>query len=391
MKNAATSATVLVMASLAVCGALSTSPFNSSQAWAQSADSRFDPANPFARITSSSDWRKIFITGMPNIVPNDNYSNLTSSEFSKKTSTGHGFKGQKISDLKGSGGKGVIVRSPYPYKTAAEHYDAWLKAAGGAAKRARDSLPDWSGDWVGVPNGVLAQNAKVSDVMAALSDEYKVYYKQLLDSEAAGHHWWPSEFCLPSGYGRYYTEQGATWHFMTDQTMAIMVKDRPNNDIRYIYTDGRGFLPPDSQFPQWYGGSKGFWTGDELVIHTAQFRPWVIANGMPEYSDALEVIERVKRVGDEMLIDTTMYDPNAFAYPWHDTVTFKLLKDWTKGPATYSECVSTNNVYLDANGVLQERAPGDPGFRDMTDTRPWATAYELRQAAEASGASARTP
>ena len=92
-----------------------------------------------------------------------------------------------------------------------------------------------------------------------------------------------------------------------------------------------------------------------------------------------------------MLIDTTMYDPNAFAYPWHDTVTFKLLKDWTKGPATYSECVSTNNVYLDANGVLQERAPGDPGFRDMTDTRPWATAYELRQAAEASGASARTP
>ncbi len=91
----------------------------------------------------------------------------------------------------------------------------------------------------------------------------------------------------------------------------------------------------------------------------------------------------MKRLGDEILVDLTLYDPKAFAFPWHDTVIFHKLADWTEAPPTFSECVSTNNVYLDANGILRERAPSDPQYIDITDPRPWATAFERGEAAAA--------
>lgn len=63
------------------------------------------------------------------------------------------------------------------------------------------------------------------------------------------------------------------------------------------------------------------------------------------------------------------------ACPWHDVAVFKKLKDWTVAPAIWNECVSTNNIYMDLKGTLQERVPGDPGYRDIADPRPWSTAY----------------
>jgi hypothetical protein len=342
---------------------------------------QFDPAHPFANVKSAEEWEKIFIPGRPNLVANDPYGNITSGEFWRNTWRGQGIG--KLVDLKGSGGLGVVIRSPYPYRSAEEHYNAWLRAAGGGTKKTRATLPDWSGDWQGNADGVLHGGAKVSDVMAAVAEEYKPRFAQLLRAEMEGRHWWPTEFCLPWGFGGFYSLDGPTWHFMMDQTMVLINKDRNNNETRYIYTDGRGFLPKELQFPQWYGASQGFWDGDELVIWTSQIKQWVITHALPEYSDQLEAVERIKRFGDEILVDLTLYDPKAFAFPWHDTVIFRKLKDWTEAPATFSECVSTNNVYLDANGTLRERAPGDPEYNDFLDPRPWATAFARGEAAAA--------
>ena len=315
--------------------------------------------------------------------PNDHYYNLTSLEFWRNTYRGQAMDGKSLADLKPSGGRGVIIRSPYPYKSAQEHFDAWKKAAGGGVKKDRNSLPDWSGDWQGVASGVLFDGAKVSDVMAAVSDEYKPRYEQILRNEGAGKPWWPTEFCLPGGFGRIYGESGPNWHFMADQTMVLINKDRHNSETRYIYTDGRGFLPAEYQFPQWYGESQGFWDGDELVVYTAHIVPWVIAHAEPEYSDQLEAIERIKRVGQNILLDITMYDPKAFAFPWHDTVVFNKVDDWKTSPSTFNECVYTNNAYMDSNGEMREHTPGDPDYRDFSDPRPWATAYDRMDAAAA--------
>ncbi len=348
------------------------------RASAQPDRKNFDPAHPFAHITSAEQWVKKFISGKPNLVANDPYGNMTSREFQQKSWLGQniGHPDQTPAKIKGSGGEGVIIRSPYPYKSAKEQYDAWLKAARSDAKMNRATLPNWSGDWRGgVANGVLGGNARVSAVMAALTAPYKPRFEDLLRAEWAGHAWWSNEFCLPNGFGRLY-DIGATWHLLMDVHMVMINKDWPINMTRYIYTDGRGFLPEAKQSPQWYGDSIGFWDGDELVVYTKDIKQWVMTHGMPEYSGELKAVERMKRLGDKFLVDVTLYDPKAFAFPWHDVAVFDLLKDWTVAPARYSQCVDTNNIYLNARGELGEHVPGDLEYHDPTDHRPWATAFK---------------
>ncbi len=252
-----------------------------------------------------------------------------------------------------------------------------MTAAHGGTQHTQATLPDWTGDWQGASVGVLEGTARISDVVNAVSDEYKPRYLNLLRGEwEGGHQWWPAQFCLPEGFGRLFWIAG-TRHFMPDTHMVLINEDRPENATRYIYTDGRGFLPPDKAFPSWYGESEGFWDGDELIVYTKNIKAWAITHGLPEYSDQLQAVERIKRFGNEMLDDITLYDPKAFAFPWHDIAVYKKLKDWTVAPATWSDCVSTNNIYMDAKGVLQERVPGEAGYNDLSDPRPWATAYEL--------------
>jgi hypothetical protein len=170
---------------------------------------------------------------------------------------------------------------------------------------------------------------------------------------------------------------------MMDPTIVLLDKDRPNSETRYIYTDGRGFLPPDYRFPMWYGESQGFWDRDELIVWTRDIKPWVITHGMGEYSDDLQAIERIKKIGDTIVLDITLYDSKAFAFPWHDVVVFRRLADWKIAPPTFYECVSTNNVYHDADGGLQEYSPGDLNYRDASDARPWATIFERSEKGKA--------
>jgi hypothetical protein len=53
------------------------------------------------------------------------------------------------------------------------------------------------------------------------------------------------------------------------------------------------------------------------------------------------------------------------------------VKDWLQAPQQYINCVYTNNVYLADDGSVNERLPGESGYRDSADQRPWATAFDL--------------
>ena len=350
-----------------------------SLAVANSQEASFDPARPFSALKSAEEWTRLTRTGKPKPEANDRFHNMTSGEWAD------GWQSQKrkqgisneefLASFKAKGGSGVVVKSPYPYKTATEHYEAWLKGADGGVKPTRENLPDWSGDWQGLPVGVLRLNALVRDVWAGTSEAYRPRLQQLLNAELEGRHWWSADGCYPDGMARFYT-LGGTYHFMMDPTIVLIDKDRPNSETRYVYTDGREFLPEDYRFPMWYGESRGFWAGDELVVWTKNFKSWVITHGIGEYSEQLEVIERIKRIGDRILLDITLYDPEAFAFPWHDVVVFSKLKDWRTAPPTFYDCASTNNVYHDENGHQNEYSSGEPNYRDPGDLRPWATVFE---------------
>jgi hypothetical protein len=357
-----------------------------------------DPIHPFTGVTKGQQWIDKFRTGKKVITPGDPFGNMTVRQFDMSSfygeligrtnvtpanlyqvrATDKEGEHPPIRDLSGdTGGTGIMVRSPYPYKTAQEHYDAWLKAANGGTRKTRATLPDWSGDWLGGLRGPLSFGARIADLMDGLTPEYRKYYTDALRANWEGHAWWATAFCFPDDLLSTYAGNGSSYHFMPDEHEVLISVGRPTNMFRVIYTDGRGFLPEDRSTPQWYGESEGFWDGDELVIHSRNFRPWTLGANRPESSDQLELVERMKRIGDEMLVDITLYDPKAFAYPWHEVGVWRTSREnWLDAPSAYVSCEWTNHAYLGEDGAISERSPGDPGFQDPTELRPWAAAYE---------------
>ena len=95
-----------------------------------------------------------------------------------------------------------------------------------------------------------------------------------------------------------------------------------------IFTDGR---PHDTALgPLWMGDSVGHWEGDTLVTDTVNFndKTWLDRMGHP-HSDALHVVERIRRVDHDHLVDDiTIEDPKAYTKPWIAHLPFVLKPKW---------------------------------------------------------------
>ena len=354
----------------------------------------FDPLDPFENIASAEQWRDTYRT-QGEIDPNDPFHNLTASQMwlrtwggQWKTAAENGINLEDFYDtIQGNSGNSYQLQSPYAYDTAEEHWQAWIEAANGGTQHSRSSVPDWSGDWNGEAStrGLLGGGAQLRDIYAGISDEYKPYYIQAVQAELEGRNWWPADTCLPNGFLR----DGWRIRFVsTESDMTVFMKDQPVAENRFIFTDGRGFLHEDWALSQWYGESQGIWDGDELVIWTKNIKGWSGGHGLPEYSDSMEVIERWAKVGEQLLVDITLYDPLAFAYPWHDVAVFdaaESLDKWMEQPPSLNDCVSTNNTYHDELGLINEYSPLHPEYHDPFDTRPWIKSYENAEEAKRQG------
>lgn len=98
--------------------------------------------------------------------------------------------------------------------------------------------------------------------------------------------------------------------------------------VRYIYTDRRKH-PKDLNLT-WMGDSIGKWEGDTLVVDTVGLsdKSWLDQVGHP-HSDALHVVERIRRVDhDTLQDDLTFDDPKAYTKPWTGQRIFKLRPGW---------------------------------------------------------------
>ena len=112
--------------------------------------------------------------------------------------------------------------------------------------------------------------------------------------------------------------------------------------VRQIHTDGREH--PKDLIPTWMGDSIGRWEGDTLVVDTTGFngQSWLDTTGRP-LSDALHVVERIRRVSHEGLqVDITIDDPKAYAKPWTAQRVFDLKPEWEISEQICEE----NNIYL---------------------------------------------
>jgi hypothetical protein len=100
------------------------------------------------------------------------------------------------------------------------------------------------------------------------------------------------------------------------------------NEMRRVYTDGRGHPSKDDAYPLWEGDSIGFWDGDRLVIHTSQMRAGQYQRIQPAYTEQVETVEVWHKTdATTMTVDVWSYDPPALLEPWYVKQVYKKLSN----------------------------------------------------------------
>ncbi len=274
------------------------------------------------------------------------------------------------------------IVSPYPYKTAEEHYNA-LKAAaearGTLRHPTRATLPEWDGwyrrggrdkQW---PYG---RNLQAATLIGLLTPEYRRRMTQMNYHEAVSNApQWMAAFCYPEGFMRWWAEFsiGEIEVLMTPREVQLTA-GVADNFVRKIMIDAEHV----QQVPQWYGESIGFWDGDKLVVWTANVQAWTLSHSMFEYSPEFETVEVFSPDGHGGLVaEATFYDPEAFTRPLHVVTPWARTGDIADGDHryTYIECRVQSTIVNGPDGRPTQLTFNDPGFIDYFN-RPWALNWE---------------
>jgi hypothetical protein len=280
------------------------------------------------------------------------------------------------------------ILSPYPYKTAKEHYNALLaaaKAKGGPTVYTKATTPDWDGyyqrdaqadhgsEWIW---GVT----QVPTVLSVLTPEYQKRMVQLIYHEAVTNApQWNASFCYPEGFMRWWAQPSQAGNFQLTMTpwMVQTVSGIADNFLRQVMIGKESHV---QKVPQWWGETIGFWDGTTLVSWTANVQGWTLTHSMFEFSDKMETVETWKPAYDTagkfvgLDHEAIFYDPDAFVAPVRASYRFarRATVDDPNRRYTYIECLS--NI-RNTDGRPKQLNPTDPRFVDYYG-RPWAKNWE---------------
>jgi hypothetical protein len=280
------------------------------------------------------------------------------------------------------------ILSPYPYKTAKEHYEALLaaaKAKGGPTVYTKATVPDWDGyytrdtqadhgsEWIW---GV----SQAPTVLSLLTPEYQKRMVQLIYHEAVTNApQWNASFCYPEGFIRWWAQPSQAGNFqLTMSTWNVQfLSGIADNFLRQVMVGKETHV---QKVPQWYGETIGFWDGTTLVTWTANIQGWTLTHSMFETSDKLETVETFKPAYDAsgkfigLDQEAIFYDPDAFVAPVRASYRFarRATPDDPNRRYTFIECLS--NI-VNVNGRPTQLGPDDPRFVDYYG-RPWAKDWE---------------
>jgi hypothetical protein len=123
----------------------------------------------------------------------------------------------------------------------------------------------------------------------------------------------PAFYCKPEGVPR----MGAPSQVVQTPGQVVFLYEG-RNTFRVVPTDGRKHR--DDVEPTWNGDAVGRWEGDTLVVDVTNIidESWLGADGW-FHSDALHVVERLRREGDTLTYSATVEDPKMFTGPWEIT------------------------------------------------------------------------
>jgi len=203
------------------------------------------------------------------------------------------------------------------YRTALDLYAALKTAAGGGkVSPPYSQLPDWSGLWTAAGGGSFFDPGP-GGVAPKLTPMAAAMVKQGTEQLAKGIEYDENlSQCGPPGYPRwlvipflreFIVRPEETW--LTSET---------TNNVRRIYTDGRGHPPEEERYPLYYGDSIGFWDGQKLVVHTNQLMSRSMGRNQPAQSEQMETVEIWQKAGASTVeADVWIYDPALYTAPWY--------------------------------------------------------------------------
>ncbi len=304
------------------------------------------------------------------------------------------------------------IVSPYPYKTAREHYEALLaaaKAKGGPTVYTKATTPDWDGNYTRdaaitasdqdrIPEDhahlffVFAPFAwkgerwiwggitQVPTTLSLLTPEYQERFVQQLYHESVDNsHQWTGPLCQPEGFMRWwaYPSQGDKFQMVITPEIVTLYSGNTAfpNYFRNFTLNGEH----RERIPQWLGESVAFWDGDTLIVWTANIQGWTMHSSF-EFSNQLESIEIYRPSRDAMGkfvgldSEVVFYDPVALVQPVR--IVDRYLRRGLLGDPQfrqgYYECVGNiQNV----NGRPKRLLESDPRYVDYFN-RPWAKTWE---------------
>ena len=280
------------------------------------------------------------------------------------------------------------IVSPYPYKTAKEHYEALLaaaKAKGGPTVYTKATTPDWDGyyardqqadhgaEWIW---GTVNQ---VPTILSLLTPEYQKRMVQMNYHEAVDNApQWEASFCYPEGFMRWWAQasQGGNFQLTMTPWQVQFLSGIAANFLRQVLI-GKEHV---QKVPQWYGETVGFWDGTTLVTWTANVQAWTLSHSMFEYSDKMETVETYKPAYDASgkFIGTRSRDGILRSRSVRPAAACHLSFCSASDPGrsdrryTYIECLSN---LRNTNGRPTQLTAADPRYIDYYG-RPWAQDWE---------------
>jgi len=279
------------------------------------------------------------------------------------------------------------IVSPYPYKTAKEHYDALMaqaKAKGGPTVYTRATVPDWDGYYS--RDGAADRGSEwiwgatqAPTVLALLTPEYQKRMVQTTYHEAVTNApQWSASFCWPEGFIRWWSQPSQAGNFQLTMTPwnVQFLSGIADNFLRQVMV-GKAHV---QKVDQWYGETIGFWDGTTLVTWTANIQSWQLSHAMFESSEKLETIETFKPALDAggkfigLDHETIFYDPDVFITPVRASFRFarRATVDDPDRRYNFIECLS--NIF-NTDGRPNQTTATDGRFVDYYG-RPWAKNWE---------------
>jgi hypothetical protein len=280
------------------------------------------------------------------------------------------------------------IVSPYPFSSAAEHYEALLadaRSRGGPTRHDYQTMPKWDGVYGEyLPDGRRIWNYmranQAATLLSLLTPEYRQrMVRQLYHEGVNAAHQWSASHCWPEGFMRQWATGPTPTRMVVTPQIVMLVGSGSGNVWRVVHLN-RDF-PLGQDIPQWYGDTIGFWDGDALITRTANVQAWTQHTSW-EFSYELETVEIFTPVhGDEGELlgidwETVIYDSEALEQPvrilWHRN----YRQGWdTADRLGFAEC--TRRLYP-IDGFATQVAPGQVIEYRVPDMfgRPWAKIWE---------------